>query len=198
MQRKWIPLVALIPAIVLITAIQAWSATIVFDISDAYIEVDETFSVDVYAQEEAAIGELTSFGFDVEDVPLLIYTGYGVAAFDWVDTGYNTNTDLDASYVAGFWSDPFATNAGSSILLSTLNFTAGSSAGTTTLSIRGIYDNWDHGAYYDVAGQDILGTLDITIHGATATVPEPGSALLLGLGMAGIAGLLRKPEKRLS
>lgn len=211
MKRKWIPLVALIPTIVLITAIQAWSTTITFDILDTYIEVNETFSVNVYAQEDAASGDLNSFGFDVEVLSsLLTYTGYDITASDWMDVGYNTDNVLfDANYVAGFWNpnwpaDPFATNAGDTILLATLDFTAGSSAGTTTLSINGENDGMDLGAFYTNfytytnTNQDILDNLDITIHAATATAPEPTTVLLFGLGLAGMSGILRKTQKRLS
>lgn len=208
MKIKWIRIAALIPTMIMITAISAWSNTITLDVLDSYIEVGETFSVNVYIQEAADSGDLMNFGFDVDDSSSLVaYTGYEITVSDWTDNGHNANNTLDTHYVAGLWlpdwvNDPTATNAGDSILLATLFFTAGSSEGTTTLSIIGENDGDDVGAYYTdymtTTYQDILESREITTHETTATVPVPGTLLLFGSGFAGFSCILRKTQKRSS
>jgi hypothetical protein len=168
------------------TVFQAQAASISFNILDSYIETSESFDVAVYVQEDASAGDLTAFGFDVDplgSLTLFSYNGYTIGP-DYTDTGVG-------NYVAGLnWFNP---NAGNNVLLATLSFTAGLTAGTDTLSIGGLVDSFfTHGLYYEFSEEEIASLTDIEIHESSLPVPEPATMWLLGTGIIGLAGFGRK------
>lgn len=187
MQKKTILVLLFAMLIALCGTIPVQATTISFIVSDSYITTGESFDIDVFAQEDESAGDLWLFGFDVGSLSLSSYDGYAVDSA-WRDEGDSSN------YVAGSWDDTTVGNAGTNILLATLSFTAGGTSGTETLFIEGIgtAPNWDRGAYYsDVYPPfDISGELSITIH--DTPVPEPGTLLLFGAGLLGLAGFRRR------
>ena len=83
------------------------------------------------------------------------------------------------------------------VLLATLSFEV-LALGTDTLNVIGLYDAMFSGLYYetltwDVEGYDIDASLTITA--GVQPVPEPGTLILMGIGLAGIAGVGRKRLK---
>ena len=183
MKRKLFTLLFLATLITCFSTIPAQAVNVGFDISSSYIIVGENFDVDVWVQDAGGnLGDLTAFGFDVDffgALTLFTYDGYTVDP-DYDDIGW-------ASYVGGLYNG--LGNAGNTpVYLATLSFTAGSVAGTDTLTIDGLFDDWDHGLYYLNGDEDIVSSLDITIN----PVPIPGAVWLLGSGLLGLVGLRRQ------
>lgn len=172
-----------------------------FDVLDSYITLGESFDVKVSVYDDGFLGDLTGFGFDVDpslSLSFFLFDSYIIGpSFD--DFG------LD-SYISGAFDpfDPPPSNAGTNVLLATLSFTAGLTAGTDTLEIVGPWDGAFSGLYY-LAGdsfqpanypgnEDIWGSLDITIN--SAPVPEPATMLLLATGLAGMGVFGRKKLRK--
>ncbi len=169
------------------------AVTITFDVKDTYIEVGETFEVDIFAQEDVSKGDMWLFGFDVDPLTtlsLFSLNDYNVGSI-FLDEGDGSH------YVAGSILDPFEPNAGDNLHLATLSFSAGGIDGTQTLSAFGdpLDPSFDRGAYYYNLTTDeafdlmISEEIDITIH--KATVPEPTTLLLFGMGILGLSRIGR-------
>jgi hypothetical protein len=117
MKRKLSILLFLTALITCFGVMQAQALNIGFDVSDSYIEVGESFDVDVWAQDDMDIlGDLIAFGFDVDPfgaLSLFTYDGYTVDP-DYDDSGYNDDPTLSPSYVGGIYNG--WGNAGSSLV----------------------------------------------------------------------------------
>lgn len=153
-----------------------------FTVLDSFIETGESFDVEVSVFDDGTLGDLTAFGFDVDplsSLTLFSFDSYAVGP-DFDDVGMG-------SYVAGLnW---FDMNEGTDVLLATLTFTAGATAGTDTLSIEGLFDDFS-GLYYEFGDEDIGGDISISI--AIDPIPEPSTILLMGAGLLGLLGYSRK------
>ncbi len=178
----------------------AFAVSVTATILDDYIEVGETFDVEIWADSESFSWELTSFGFDVDDSAdtVLSYAGYSLD-FDYMDV-----------------SDPFTPSnvSGASLtyptgnaLLSTLSFTA-NEAGIGEFSLFGLYDGLFYGLFYfdpladffdpfadPFPGADIFLTQEITVNAVdtgTNPVPEPSTIILFSSGLIGLVWYRRK------
>ena len=151
--------------------------------------------MDIFAREDASIGDLWLFGFD------LFYPG-SLLILDGVTIGSSFLDEGDgATYIGGSILNPLDANAGDNIHLASLFFTAGLIQGFHKISIIGdpLGSQPDRGAYYSNTGTGnfsdlpILGETNITIHQAVVNpVPEPGTFILMGLGLLGLLRIKRK------
>ncbi|MDY7038144.1 MAG: PEP-CTERM sorting domain-containing protein [Thermodesulfobacteriota bacterium] len=185
MKKKLIITVLLTVLTACFTIVQARAVSVSLDVLDSYIEVGETFDVEVWVDGEG-IGEvLLAFGFDV-DTPgtYFSYTGYAMGS-DFSDASDPFNPDNVAGEGLVFDDD---------VLLATLSFIA-IDVGTDSLGVEGLYDGFFYGLFYGVSGLDISALTDITIHEAGVPIPEPATMLLLASGLAGLAGFRKKLKK---
>ncbi|MCK5232981.1 MAG: hypothetical protein KAR13_22100, partial [Desulfobulbaceae bacterium] len=177
MKKKLFTMLSLAVLITCFAAVPAQALFASFNVLDSYIEIGESFDVEVSVYDDGTLGDLTGFGFDVDPFATLSLFSYDYATLDLnFDDG-----GTSGSYVGGLYNG--TGNAGTDVMLATLSFTAGFTVGTDTLSIKGLYDGWDHGLYYEfddpLVGQDILGSINIDVNPLGAPVPEPATMLLL-------------------
>jgi hypothetical protein len=125
MKKKLMLTLFLTAFITCFTTVQAHALLVTLDVLDDYIMVGEDFNVDVSVYDDGTLGDLTSFGFDVDpwaSLSLFSYDGYTVAS-DFEDLGYNYDDTLPDNYVGGWYTG--LGNAGQNVLLANLSFTAG-------------------------------------------------------------------------
>ena len=156
------------------------------------INVGDNFNVEVWANGNGVGEDLLTFGFDVNAVePYFSYTGYTLGS-NFIDASdpYNLNN------VSGY-----GNISDDNVLLTTLSFT-GLDAGTGNAQVLGLYDGWFKGLMYETDAYDINTTTSITVNpsggsgGGTTPSPEPGTLILLGFGLIGVAGLKKRCWKK--
>ncbi len=152
------------------------------------------FEVNVWLYSEGlADFSLTSFGFDVavEDEAIYKYFGYSLYKTEFSNLGYYQ------AYFVGGTSTQGVT--GDNILLATLYFTI-LSEGSTNISVNAESANGgDYGLDYTTTGTVSEGGYNVSAMVAVGNnpVPVPGTMLLLGAGLAGLAGLRRARNYKL-
>lgn len=168
-------LLVIITCFAIISAAQA-TPIVNLTVTDNYIKVGESFKVNVSVDDTISpnLGDLIAFGFDVD-------SSLSLFSFESVNSSINPDFfDLSmGNYIGGLKDIMAPSNAGSDILLASLSFKA-NNVGTESLEI----DAFDHGLYYDFGDSCIDVLTDITINPSSqAPVPEPGTVLLLCLGL---------------
>ena len=144
--------------------------------------VGDTFDVEVTIDGNGIGQELLAFGFDVFDGSgtTFAYNSYTVDP-GFMDTSFGINN------VSGM---AFTGIPENDVLITTLHFTA-LAVGSDTLSTIGLYDGAFSGLFYEIDGHDIVAELDIDVN----PIPEPGTMLLLGSGLIGLAGYRKRLRK---
>ena len=160
------------------------------EVLDPYIEVGESFDIQIWADADNTGYELTGFGFDLNTSTTYIsYNSYTIGP---------EFTDVSSpNYFSGLMIGTPANN----MLLATLSFTAGTTPGTfSAISLSGTYDGLFYGLFYTDGvndyGYDISASTSITIYDNSPTsVPEPSAVLLLGAGLLGLIGLRKRARE---
>ena len=166
--------------------------TVRLNLMDSDIYVGESFDVQVLVDGDNIGLELLSFGFDVNTSgSAFTYDSYVV------ETGFDDDSPWVPPAVAG---SAFPGIAVDDWLLATLNFTA-REAGTGFLQALGVTNNLFYGLAYEIDPftidwYDINASLDVTINSSPSSpVPEPATSFLIGIGLAGLAGVRKKLKK---
>ncbi len=167
----------------------AHAVSIGLNVLDDYIEVGETFGVEVWVDGEGINEALLGFGFDVltGEPDILTYSGHTVGN-DFVSLP-NFGTLPDA------WTGGGGLSFGDLTLLATLSFEA-NQEGSSGIMVDGIFDGMFYGLIYEnpFSVHDISAAVDITVN--AAPVPEPATILLLITGIGALVGSRRnKLEK---
>jgi hypothetical protein len=162
--------------------LNANAAVVSFDPpEDSFIVTQyESFQIDIYAQEDAILGDLTSYGFYVDplnSLSLVTFDGYTISNPDYDDLGAG-------NFVDGFKNslDP---NAGNNILIATLYFTADEVQGMDTIELEGLSAD-SNGLAYQFGDSDLSASINVNV------VPIPSAVLLLSSGIFGLVGLRKK------
>ncbi|HEC97311.1 MAG TPA: PEP-CTERM sorting domain-containing protein [Nitrospirae bacterium] len=167
--------------------------TVSLNLMDTDIYVGENFDMQVLVDGDNINLELLSFGFDVNTTgSVFTYDGYKV------ETGFDDDSFWVPPAVAG---SAFPGIADDNVLLATLSFTA-LDVGTGSVEALGLTDNLFYGLAYEMdpvttGWYDIDASRDIKIKSApVAPVPEPATIILIGTGLAGLAGFKRKRKNQ--
>jgi hypothetical protein len=170
---------------------------------DVIEEIDWSVGETRRALESQGLAENTLLVFTSDNGPWLSMAHHGGSAGP-LNNGNGTTFDGGMRVPAIFWWPGSITPAvvsgiGSTmdddVLLATLSFSA-IAAGTDTLSVLGLFDDFFFGLFYETSGIDIDASTDITVR--AAAVPEPGSVLLFSTGLFALLVLKRRERVRSS
>lgn len=190
--KKFCTLIVFLIALMLLPVTSAKALTIDLDFSNTTpLLPGETFTMDVIANDVFdgldALEEVLAFGFDVfiSDPSLVGFTGATVASPFADDSAFFPDTDVAGLVFPGIPNNP----ANNTIQLATVTYEA-LAVGGLSLGIISDISDMNEGLIYFLASN-----ADITARANVEVVPEPGSVLLLGIGLIAIAGVKRKFRK---
>jgi hypothetical protein len=170
----------LLSSLLLLLSAGIASGTIIDFVSPGPVVAGETFTVDINADNSAAIA---GFSFDVNFDPTILNADNAVGLGDFQNSGY---LDIDnvggtISYIYGVTSGG-TVDSGDGIPLDELTFTAITS-GDVMLSIANLVIDTDP-SLFDTEASPSANTLDINVSDAS-TAPEPATwTMLLTAGAA--------------
>jgi hypothetical protein len=191
--KKFCTLIVFLIALMVLPVTSARALTIDLVFSSTTLLPGEIFTMDVIVNdvfdELDAFEEVLAFGFDVfiSDPSLVGFTGATVASPFLDESASFPNTDAAGSVFPGIPNDP----ANNTIQLATVTYQA-LAVGNPSLGITSDISDSNEGLIYFLAGN-----VDITARAIVDIVPEPGSVLLLGIGLIAIAGIKRKFRKKI-
>ncbi len=164
------------------------------ELSSTNIHVGDTFDVNVYANGVTDVDpswgpdEILSFGFDLSyTASEFTYNGATVGLGFNDDSSSLPDTDVAGSAFPGI--------SGTGIFLASLSFTS-LQVGGFTLGIASDLTDPNEGLNSWLYGPiDMTGGIGVDVSNAAAPVPEPATILLVGAGLAGLAGARRRFKK---
>jgi hypothetical protein len=151
-----------------------------FDVADTDIRIGERFTVEVVVDGVDLFDEVIAFGFDIDFDPSWTEAAAPVLGMDFMDdSALFPGTDVAGSVF------PSPGPNGDGIKLATLSFVSGA-AGVFDLGIVSHLLDPNEGLFTLFDTYDITYTARITVNEASGHVPEPATAALFGLGIAGV------------
>jgi len=177
------------------------------ELSSADIYEGDTFDLNVIVDGvtgfDPMLGpdEIIAFGFDVDyNLAQFEYRGAtvwpGETLASFFDPGFHDDSALLSPDVAGsYFGLPGSGPNGDNILLASLSFTP-LMTGSFSLGITSDLSDMNEGLGSWLYGPlDLTNSINIDVASAAAPVPEPGTILLFGTGLAGFVGFRKKFKK---